>query len=58
MKRAGEKRKYSVSLVAKASRLAFLLAQASVETRRCKRIYPKTTHQSKLRHHWTDLVAK
>ena len=58
MKRAGEKLKYSVFLVAKASRLAFLLAQAIVETRRCKRIYPKTTHQSKLRHHWTDLVAK
>ena len=58
MKRAGEKRKYSVFLVAKASRLAFLLAQASVETRSSKHIYPKTTHQSKLRHHWTDLVAK
>ena len=39
----------------KASRLAFLLARAIVA--RCKRNYPKTRHQNKLRHHWTDLAA-
>ena len=42
-------------LRAKASRLAFLLARAIVA--RCKRNYPKTRHQTKLRHHWTDLAA-
>ena len=42
-------------LRAKASRLAFLLARAIVA--RCKRNYPKTRHQNKLRHHWTDLAA-
>ena len=41
-------------LRAKASRLAFLLARAIVA--RCKRNYPKTRHQTKLRHHWTDLA--
>ena len=39
----------------KASRLAFLLARAIVA--RCKRNHPKTRHQNKLRHHWTDLAA-
>ena len=42
-------------LRAKASRLAFLLARAIVA--RCKRNYPKTRYQNKLRHHWTDLAA-
>ena len=48
-------RKKQRFLRAKASRLAFLLAQATVA--RCKRNYPKTRHQNKLRHHWTDLAA-
>ena len=35
----------------------FLLARATVAITRSKRSYPKTRHQSKLRHHWNDLAA-
>ena len=42
-------------LRAKVTRLAFLLVRAIVAS--CKRNYPKTRHQNRLRHHWTDLAT-
>ena len=42
-------------LRAKVTRLAVLLVRAIVAS--CKRNYPKTRHQNRLRHHWTDLAT-
>ena len=42
-------------LRAKVTRLALLLVRAIVAS--CKRNYPKTRHQNRLRHHWTDLAT-
>ena len=52
MKKTVKKQRF---LRAKVTRLAFLLVRAIVAS--CKRNYPKTRHQNRLRYHWTDLAT-